>query len=475
MLAGTAFAYPCMLSQCHVNVLNALRNRHLTLAPNQCVAHLANPFTTVWKKHIRTTAFEKWPELMNGEWRIGKSEAKLMQIDRSHLYDLVKPNKAKSFAKREVNVAVPTKARLIQGNPNERTAYEFPDEYAVVNCILKSLAGQPFVWCGVTCRFVYAGGLNHDELSDIFTEAAHRPGWNLYDERDGKNWDATMNYSLLKAEAAVYDLLKLSSFERFLQRCSKVAGRVRTKANGRHVVVRYITAWKRLSGDWNTSAGNTIISMIIIFTVIKHMPEHLRPREWFALFMGDDYLAVLNYKAQISPRDFAAAMNYYEAKCGITPVRGVFTDPLRCSFISLGVWPRHDGGFQFVPNPGKQLAKLFWAADAKYRKAYKQYAHSIAVSFWPVFWGFPLMQKFLACHYDSRLTVMQLDKYRVEPLTKRHGVVNWREGFVYKYRLPYSALDIDMPYGGVWHHPIITEMILTESLDPPDRIGVLAS
>lgn len=412
---------------------------------------------------------------MNGEWRIGKSEAKLMQIDRSHLYELVKPQKAKSFAKREVNVEVPSKARLIQGNANEVTAYEHPEEYAIMNYIMKSLVGQPFEWCGVRCHFVYAGGHNHDELSDLFTAAAHQPGWNLYDERDGKNWDATMCYELLKAEAAVYDMLKLQSFQRFLQRCAKVIGTVRTKANSRHILIKYITAWKRLSGDWNTSVGNTIISMVIVFTVIKLLPEHLRPRSWFALFMGDDYLAALNYATAISPIDFTRAMNHLEASCGITPVRGVFTDPLRCSFISLGVWPRLDGGFQFVPNPGKQMAKLFWAADSKYRKQWRRYAHSIAVSFWPVYWGFPVMQSFLRQHYDRTLTPLKLSKYMVEPLSRRSGVVNWREGFVYKYRLPYGALDFAMPGTGVWHHPVVTEMIRIEGLDPPDRFGVLAS
>jgi len=383
----------------------------------------------------------------------------------------VRPNKAKSFCKREVNVAVPTKARLIQGNFNEITAYEHPAEYAVMNAIMKALGDEEFSWCGVQCRFVYAGGLNHDTLSSVFTDECHRAGLKIFDERDGKNWDSTMNFQLLNAEAQVYEMLKLRSASRFLQRCAKVTGIIRTKVPGGCVILKYLTAWKRLSGDWNTSVGNTIISMIIIFTAIRDLPPHLRPRRWCGLFMGDDYLGILNYDQRPDVRALETALTAIESSCGITPVRALFDDPLAISFISLTPWPTHSGGFQFVPKPGKQLAKLFWAKDRKHQARVHDYAHTIATSFWKTFHGFPLMMKFLAHHYSPGRQLVKLDRYIVEPLTLEPNDVDWRSGFVYKYRIPYSALAFEFPSeGGVWHHPAIDHMIKVESLDPHERV-----
>lgn len=471
MCAGMSFAAPCVLAQCHRNAVNALMYRHLSPPKNACSNHLANPFLTVYKQLARGIAFDNFPELESGSWRIGKTTHKLQNIDRSHLYDRVAPNKAKSFCKREVNVSVPSKARLIQGNHNELTAYEHPAEYGVMNAILKALGGHEFDWCGVKCRFIYAGGLNHNELSRTFTEECQTPGIKIFDERDGKNWDSTMNFQLLNAEAQVYEMLKLRSADRFLQRCSKVIGTIRTKSQGSVVVTKYKTAWKRLSGDWNTSVGNTMISMIIVFTVIRDLPEHLRPQRWCGFFMGDDYLAIMSYAKRPDVCGLSRALDDLEASCGITPVRALFSDPLAVSFISLTPWPTFSGGFQFVPKPGKQLAKLFWAKDRKHQSRVQDYAHTIAVSFWKTYHGFPIMMKFLSHHYARGRQLVQLDRYVVEPLNQEVNDVDWRSGFVFKYRIPFSALAFDFPtQSGVWHHPVIDHMITLESLDPPERV-----
>lgn len=473
MLTGQAFAYPCMLSQCVSNVLNALMFRHLTSPPNQCVVRLCNPFLTVYKKACRDTAFSKWPELQNGEWRIGKPLSKLMNIDKSRLFDPVKPHAAKSFAKREVQVLVPTKARLIQGNVNEATAYQHPDEYSIVKEVLKTVGSQAVNFRGTICRMVYAGGLNHAQLSSIVSEA-YECGCTIFDERDGKNWDATMNEPLLRAEALVYEMLKLRSASVFLERSAYVHGTVKCLDAYGQQVVKYTTAWKRLSGDWNTSVGNTIISMIIIFTCLSNMPEHLRPTHLTGLFMGDDYLGIMRYPDGVDVCALKSCLNDIECRCGITPVRALFRDPLRVSFCSLTLWPLRAGGYQFVPQPGKQLAKLFWAADSRLRSRLKFYRAAIAHSFWSTYHGFEVMQKFLKHHYGPLSPKIVLNRHIIEPLVSEVADVAWREGFVYKYRIPYDALSFDYPAAdGVWHHPAIVHMITVESLDPPDRFGAL--
>jgi hypothetical protein len=153
-----------------------------------------NLFTTIRKAALTSAYVISSSQQMSEEWRIGKKQTKLNAIDHSRIFDLPKPHKTKAFIKYEINVEVPSKARLIQGNQNEVTAYEFPEEYASFKHALEELNNTPFEYQGVKYEFVYAGGMNHDQLSDLITQWEAEGGPNRYwDERDGKNWDSTMN------------------------------------------------------------------------------------------------------------------------------------------------------------------------------------------------------------------------------------------------------------------------------------------
>lgn len=421
----------------------------------------------------------------NDEWRIGKKIVKLNAIDHSRIYELPKPHKTRAFIKYEINVEVPSKARLIQGNCNEVTAYEFPEEYQAFKHALEALNSEPFVYEGVYYEFIYAGGMNHDSLSDLVTKWEAEGGPNRYwDERDGKNWDSTMNEPLLKEELRVYYMLKMQSALRFLQRCQCARGKIYCKVHkdlgraAKRIVVRYLTAWKRLSGDWNTTIGNTPISMNIVFNTVKRLPAHLRPTRVQALFMGDDLLSRMEFDKLPDPKELCDALNHYDSLSGITPVRALFTDLLQVSFISMGLWPRRAGGYQFVPHPGKQLCKLFWTTKPYPNHILEAMASQIAESFWMTYRGFPLMMKFLKLHYRGK-TLQKFDPIdllgwgRAGLLTEADREVNWAEGFVYKYRIPYSACDISPLHAGVQHHPVVEHMYRVEALDPAERTGAL--
>jgi hypothetical protein len=256
----------------------------------------------------------------------------------------------------------------------------------------------------------------------------------------------------------------------FISRCTGVKGSVRCKNGFEQLVVKYFTAWKRLSGDWDTSCGNTLISMLIAIAAIVGIPAHLRPRTAALFLMGDDYLGVYSFDHKVCRVTLGQALAAEEASYGITPEYGITDDPMLVSFISLGLWPRHNGGFQFVPHPGKQLNKLFVAARPVLAKNIPEYITALSISFWPVFWGWPLMMKFLKLHHITMTTKMANPHYYADMLTRRCRNVNWCAGFMAKYKIPFVATHFELGDALMQRHPVVDLMLAFESADPCNRM-----
>lgn len=464
-----------MLSPCPQNALNALVNRHLATPPNRAAMQLRIPFLTQSFKTNYQQAYVHYYE----NWRLGKSPGKLAAIERSHIYDDLQSGKAIAFVKKEVTVKLPKKARLIQGNHNERTAYSHPEEYMAVSDSLKQFGTQELFIEGVKFQLVYTAGINADALSDLVTTWIHDGV--IFDERDGTNWDSTMQEAHVLAEASIYKFLGMDAAAEFLSRASGCSGKIKFfRRKVRYCVLKYYTVFKRLSGDWNTSVGNTLVSMCIIVTAILALPEHLRPRIVRGLFMGDDYLGFYTFDGPVDRVELAAAMTEYESKCGITPVRKIFDDPCRISFISMGLWPRRYGGWQFVPHPAKQLSKLYYSAKSVPEHRRASYCKSICVAMWKAYFGFEFMQRFFKAHYHrhvGKLTEVEARTYFNEyQVTNpfhiwRNAQVDWQQGFIRKYGRPLYCLanySIIEP-GAVYKHPFVDEMLIFETADPVDR------
>lgn len=471
-----SFHVPTLLAGCVHNAANALCKRHLLAPVNRC-GHIINYLVDETKlREVFISLYHMyWNTQDLGEWKARKGQVKLASIERSHAFDREAWDRAESFVKREV-VVVGKKARLIQGNANELTAYNQPVEYRAIAYALKHLFDEPVEISGVNFELRYAAGMNHDDMSDLVSSWLDQPGIKLFDERDGKNWDASMQEGTLRAEAAVYALVAPDVAACFLKRCSGVWGRIRLHGQSPSLL-RYFTAWKRLSGDWNTSVGNTLISILIILNAILSLPVHLRPRTVRGLFMGDDYLGFYYFDEPVDPNALATAMNHNEMKCGITPERALFQNPMDVTFISMGLWPRHHGGYQFVPHPARQMLKLYWTTRNMQGRSHTHQATALAVAFLPTFSGFPLMEAFLRRHAIERnpkYVIDEHDYYFVTTLAQRGRGVNWRVGFNHKYELPYTACDWQLPseklsMPEVWYHPTHLEMLRIECLDPADR------
>jgi hypothetical protein len=451
--------------------------RHLS-KPKHYARKFRNPFLTVYKHALRHEYFCAYTQEWEEAWRQGKSGSKLRNIDESRRLDQPAPNRGKSFVKFEISCKAPTKARLIQANHNECTAYEFPEEYRAVTRAVKAVASQPIIIEGITFELHYAGGHDHESLSKLFTQfILECPGKYYIDERDGKNWDSTMQKETLLAELDVYKMLKMKAADRFGARCAENRAFISCKKGIERILIRYISSWKRLSGDWNTSLGNTLISMMVCVHAITNLPAHLKPARVRALFMGDDYLGVYYHKELPCPKDLSRALDAGEQQMGITPARGLFDDPLHVTFISLSVWPTFDGTYQFVPQPAKQLCKLFWSAKRLHTSQVRGYSTDIAKCLWATYQGFPLMMQFLKAHYhpNERCSV-KWDHYFADQLLTRVANVDWQSGFVYKYGIPYSATFFELPKvdGAVLQHPVVNAMLEIELMDPMDRKACLS-
>lgn len=475
-----SFGLPMCLASCPHNAINALAKRHL-LPPVNKATHIRNPFVTHTELRDRYQSLyaDYWNHHNLDEWKTGKGIEKIKSIEKSHAFDTAATQMAESFLKKEVVIEA-KKARLIQGNKNERTAYAEPIAYRAAAHALKHCFDEPIVIDGVTFQLVYTAGHNHDAMSDMVSDWIMAPGYLYFDERDGKNWDASMQEILLRAEADVYSLVNPQIAADFILRCTKVWGRIRM--NGfTPSLIRYVTAWKRLSGDWNTSAGNTIISMMIVITAILSLPTHIRPHTVRGLFMGDDYLGFYYYDRPINPNDLAEAMNHGEKSCGITPERAIFNNPMDVSYISMGLWPRRCGGYQFVPHPARQLSKLFWTVRNMQGRDISHQRTALAVAFRATYAGFPLMERFLKRHMTERnpkYTLDEQDYYFHTTLAQKSREVDWKLGFQHKYDLPYTCMDWQLPLTAtsgveVWYHPVHIAMLKIETQDPAERRGVL--
>lgn len=471
---GLTFGVPTVLAACQHNALNSLGLRHLTEAPNRSVM----PMHPCFANQIRILAEKNKTEIYKnvGMWKTTRPAHRVQQIEKSQVYDRIVLDKAKSFPKREVTTGIPTKARLIQGSYNDATAFRHPDMYRHIANTVKHLE---FVQDGVKFDLHYTSGKTTQELASLLTDFHQRSGYHLYDERDGKNWDATMQEPLLRFEASLYAFFDADISEHCLTRSTHVKGIIKLKAS----FIKYITSWKRLSGDWNTSVGNTLISMAIIVTTILALPSNLRPRFVRGLFMGDDYIGMYEYSQPVCRQSLLHAMNHFESRCGITPVRGITTDPLKLQYISLVVWPKKDGSFAFTPRITSILSKLFYSIH--HRTAHtRQDIISSCNMFLDVFRGCRFVERFLVSHRNcwgaqpckSRRTG---HVHAIYPQLNYNGLVSdsgidWQLGLILKHDLAITSFDFDYPDPltcAAATHPAVTRLYILERQDPDVRLA----
>lgn len=326
----------------------------------------------------------------------------------------------------------PVKPRMIQAYATNATAYKFGQEfYSMQKALAATFNGEPIVIDGVEFRLTYTGGLNGDDLA-AWAEALN-PTWTFY-ERDGKNWDATMQAMHIEWALSAYSLV-CPELAEFANSCRVVRGVFfDRKANIR---VKYKAKDTRKSGHNDTSSGNTLINFGILVDSILSLPYAQRPTVVAAVAMGDDLLAAGDFRP-----GFEDLMSGFESALGIVPEARAFDNIFDVTFISGRWYPAIGGGYVFGPILGRMLAKLFWSTSQLARTKPHAWASTVAEAFMPFFGNAVGLRSWLLRHMTTNERVKH-DKmhYHLEG-TKS---IDWDFYFPYFYGMG-LADQVDFAY-----------------------------
>lgn len=424
-----------------------------------------------------------------GSWEARKSEAKRTRIDQSLAEDQVEFHRVKFMVKKEVTAVsfqeLPgiKKARGIQFAPNERSAYEFVNEFDAFSHALVEESEKEIDVDGIKFQLTYAAQMSHETISQFATESEAlraRYACSVIDERDGKNWDANVQKPHRLAIAALYESIGGKSWADYVRTGIAVSGSYRDKSG---VKVTYHVDGTVKSGHGDTSCGNGFLNREITIQAVVSLPRHLRPVRVRGLIMGDDYIGWLYFDKAVDWQELVRELNKAEAMLGIHPERGLFRQLEHASFISLGFYRGHDGvTFVALPKLGRLFSRLFWTVtDLRGRDA-RRLASGVAQSFYPLFSTCPAMRDFLKYHMqEPPLGVSDCNHYYEWDkigLKRLPVPINWDENTVLKYGFPISEVTIPIQGAqgcGLLDNYLVREMLREDQSDPAQRRGVLAS
>lgn len=383
----TAISYVCRACGC--NAHNALCNRHGVTAPT-----VVRPFTVACDildelapEIVRGVSVR--PELSEEVWLSRWPAAKRRLIATSLVEDDVQPTRGKSMIKREGHNSMPSKARLIQFYPNLTTQARFAPEFAALQKATCDVFNDREVRPGVFVTI--ASGFNAADYASWMTTARGRYADPWYYERDGKNWDATMQRPHHELKKRLYRCFS-QPFAEFVESCFRVKFTCRTRTGN----FRYTLGGTVKSGHNDTTLGNSINNACIAAEALV-----LLGLRGSILVAGDDLLIVID-------GDFDEhALAGLEREFGIVPEYRKFHDHNHVSFVS-GCWIGRDR-LMFVPKLGRLLARLWWSVHPPSKKAYRNYRHSVVAGLLPTCGAIPLYREFLNSH-DSGGDVIATSK-----------------------------------------------------------------
>lgn len=382
-LHGLATRIAQTASTCSCNAVNALIMRHgvqqtpptrsFSALPRHVGAHALILLSLVTEQRAQwdTGWIDKWPEV------------KKRLINESVTYEPLLADHVDAFVKRECGHSRPRKARLIQAYSNLATqAAHGPMFFA----LQKGLVGwfqRREVAPGITLTF--ASGLNMGDLAAWMEDslAAVPPGVTPYFyERDGKNWDSTMQRIHLDLRKYVYKCAGGSdAFLDFVEAGFRVRGR---HSRG---LLSYLLKGTVKSGHNDTTLGNSIVNGGIAVDAMVALG--LRGE---IMVTGDDLIILVH-------GDFDEhALARVEASFGIMPEYRKFSSPLDVSFVSA-VWFDAGSRFLFCPKPGRLIARLFWTCRPPAQRKANSWRNGIVLGLAPVCSTVPIVRAFLQAHY----------------------------------------------------------------------------
>jgi hypothetical protein len=362
------------------------------------------------------------------EWITKWPALKQAMLRKSSDMDLIRPGRVDFMVKRECNHALPSKARGIQMYINLATQARFGPEFY---CLQKAV-GKVFMRKRLPggVRVTFASGMNSVTLGEWMSNVLLDYDTPMFYERDGKNWDSTMQMHHHLLKTTLYEVAG-TSFVEFVDACFRVRGVGRFGGSRfEDNRLEYTLVGTVKSGHNDTTLGNSIVNAGIAYEVMRRMG--LRGD---IIVAGDDLLCVID--GDFDADEFARL----ERELGIIPEYRKFSSYQDVSFIS-GLWVRSaHATLVFVPKPGRLLARLFWTCSPPTPALTPSFIHSVVSGLLPTCSGLPVVGAFLRAHdVEAELMVLGRDFSATNPHIGYDREVI-RDAFVARYGLTYDEID----------------------------------
>jgi hypothetical protein len=392
---GPVFGPSWTCRSCTCNFHNALCNRHAKTAPK-----IMLPFCEardMLKFHAQNLAadynisYGYWEKEWINKW----PQNKIVAFETSLKYDVDSFGRVKSFVKREPGHKKVKKARAIQGYANFATQARLgPQVYAAQKTLchrFNSRSGQNrYKNIGIT----FASGMNAVELGEWMEMVHDRFGSPWFYERDGANWDATMQAEHQELVNILYEkIFDPLTYER-IQKCRKVKGvNVTTDRETKLTTkIKYTLDETTKSGHNDTSLRNSIINAAIAYqSAINH------GLECEIIVAGDDLLMACKTKPDLQ------RLIQYESQLGINPEAGVMDDYTKVTFIS-GHWCKDVLGYKFVPLLGRLLLRLYWTTSPLRPCDYQGFKYGVSQGLKPSCGQLPVYSALLDIEKPKKIT-----------------------------------------------------------------------
>jgi hypothetical protein len=385
----TSMAY--VLRKCLCNAHNALCHRHGTVQkkPSRDVAEVYPDFASAVKEYEDSYWLNRMLDYATwlAKWPFGKRKS----IEQSVAVDEVSPQRVKAMVKREVNHKVPSKARLIQFYVNLATQALFGPQFYSAQKAMCACFRRRQMRGGIDVTF--ASGMNATEIGQWMEEVVNEGAIQFY-ERDGKNWDSSMQQCHAEFRQALYGLFD-PELALFAKSCDKVKGFAVFPGG----LLRYSMDYTVKSGHNDTTLGNSIVNAAIAYAAFLRMGVRAS-----ILVAGDDLLV-----AAYAPVDCKVATQL-EAEYGITPEARVFDSYEDVTFIS-GMWMSDRGRIGFMPLPGRLFARLWWTVSPPSPRKLEPYRRGVARGLLPSTHSVPLVRVLLES-FDSTGSAIASNKGR---------------------------------------------------------------
>lgn len=391
-LLGPTFGFAYTCRSCVCNAVNAVAARHGARQP--LMTHRFRQYPTL--ERALTTAYLDLDHVYYDSWIDKWPATRRAKILHSVEFDEVVPEKVSAFIKRESGQNKPTKARLIQGYRTLATQEMFGREFTIFQKALAFVLGPEGFELRPGIFATFGSGLNGVELGRWMTDAVSSYRNPTFYERDGKNWDATMQDEHQRLKIGIMTAVK-PALGAFAQACYKVEG----KFMGKFGILSYVLDGTVKSGHNDTSSGNSLINAVLTAEALEL--AGLRGR---FIVAGDDMLAVID-----GDYDFERLLAA-ERTMGIIPEARKFYDACDTSFISGCFLRSTDGAYGFFPNLGRLLSRLWWTTKHVTPSSLNDHVYSIACGLYATIGHLPVYGGLIAAQRDRGGTLVDVGKFK---------------------------------------------------------------